>query len=121
MKRGEEKGEKKEKLLKCVLLIRVPDLNRLPFAQVLIRKLPADLMRKWGTLFFVPLVAALVNDPSSECRDAVGITIRSLFQVRPSLSHPLLPRRLAIDAPTSNVSTERVWHGRVILVRRQGK
>ncbi|BDA46528.1 probable small subunit processome component 20 homolog [Coccomyxa sp. Obi] len=44
-----------------------------------IQKFPDSLLETWAPVFFVPLVARLVSDPSPKCRALVGRTLKALL------------------------------------------
>jgi len=53
------------------------------FLQAVIQKFPDSLLEEWAPVFFVPLVARLVSDPSPKCRALVSRTLKALLLVRP--------------------------------------
>ena len=48
----------------------------------MLAKFPDALLEEWAPVFFVPLVARLVNDPSPATRATVGATLAALLQAR---------------------------------------
>ena len=46
----------------------------------LISKSPPELMSRYSTTFFVPLVLVTINDDSSKCREMAGALIKTLFE-----------------------------------------
>ena len=49
--------------------------------QVVMGKFPAEELEAWLPIFFLPLVTRIVNEPSPNCRAAVGATLALLLQV----------------------------------------
>lgn len=49
--------------------------------QAVISKFPDAVLEKWESVFFMPLVARLVSDPSPKCKSLVGDTLKVLLQV----------------------------------------
>lgn len=47
---------------------------------VVLSKFPEALVSQWAEMIFLPLVARLVNDPSSKCRTMVGAALSTLLR-----------------------------------------
>ncbi|PRW58885.1 small subunit processome component 20-like protein [Chlorella sorokiniana] len=50
---------------------------------VVLQKFPEQLVGQWAEMVFLPLVARLVNDPSSKCRQMVGACLSTLLRRAP--------------------------------------
>ena len=49
--------------------------------RALTHKLPAPLLDSWAPVFFLPLVAQLVNDAEAGCRKELSAAVQAIFQV----------------------------------------
>ena len=64
-------------------------LAALGVIKTLAARFPEQLLDSWAPVFFLPLVARLLNDDSPKCRAMAGEALSTILQARPSIHAPV--------------------------------